>query len=119
MPRALDRSLGSEVYIYRHNQNVIGLVAVQPDVILGRQFLFSPQIESYVFIFCKNMTYCNKSIPFLLPLNYVLRRYLQRNKTGRAISYRDSRLPALRADRWLVKKMSDRQSGTPWVNDRA
>jgi hypothetical protein len=46
-----DRSLGSEVYIYRINKSMIAIVAVRPNVILGRQYLFSPQKELSVFIF--------------------------------------------------------------------
>jgi hypothetical protein len=39
------------VYLYRRNQNMIAVVAVRPNVILGRQYLFSPRIEPIVFIF--------------------------------------------------------------------
>jgi hypothetical protein len=45
-----------------------------------------------------------ENIPFLLLLKYVLKRYLQKGKTGQAISYRDSRLSAQGADRRLAKK---------------
>jgi hypothetical protein len=46
-----DLSLGSEVDIYYHNQNMIAIVAVWPNVILGRWDLFSRQIEPSVFSF--------------------------------------------------------------------
>jgi hypothetical protein len=62
---ALDRSLGSEVYIYLHNQNMIAIVAVRPNVILDRQYLLSPQTEPSVFIFWENMTYCSKKYSFI------------------------------------------------------
>jgi hypothetical protein len=39
---------------------------------------------------------------FYYGLNYVLERDLQKEKTGRVISYRDSRPSALHADRRLV-----------------
>jgi hypothetical protein len=55
-----DRSLGSDVYIYRHKQNMIAIVAVRPNVLLGRQYLFCPQIKPFIFIFWENMTYCSK-----------------------------------------------------------
>jgi hypothetical protein len=35
MPRALDRSLGSEADIDRNNQNMIAIVSVQPKGVLG------------------------------------------------------------------------------------
>jgi hypothetical protein len=38
MPCAPGRSLGSEVYVYHHNQNMIAIVAVRANVILGRPF---------------------------------------------------------------------------------
>jgi hypothetical protein len=44
------------VYIYRNNQNMIAIVAVRPNAILGRQSLFSPQIEPFLFVFWQNMT---------------------------------------------------------------
>jgi hypothetical protein len=34
---------------------MITIVAVQPNVIVGRQYLFSPQIEPSIFIFWENM----------------------------------------------------------------
>jgi hypothetical protein len=52
------------------------------------------------------MTICSKNSPFLLRLNYDLKRYLQKEKTYRAISYRDSRLSALYADRPPVNKIN-------------
>jgi hypothetical protein len=87
---------------------MIAIVAVRPNVILGRQYLFSPQIEPSIFIFWENMTYCSKSIPFLLRLNYVLKRCLQKEKIGRAIYYRDNRLSALCANERLVNKSHGR-----------
>jgi hypothetical protein len=47
--RALDCSICSEVYVYHNTQNMTAIVAVRPNVILGRQYLFSPQIEPPVF----------------------------------------------------------------------
>jgi hypothetical protein len=38
-------------FVKRHNQNMIAVVAVRPNVILGRQHLFSPQIKPFIFIF--------------------------------------------------------------------
>jgi hypothetical protein len=35
MPRAANHELGSEVYIYRHNQNMIAIIAVRRNVVLG------------------------------------------------------------------------------------
>jgi hypothetical protein len=39
-------------------------VAVWPNDILGRQYLFPSQIEPFVFIFWQNMAYCSKKYPF-------------------------------------------------------
>jgi hypothetical protein len=50
--------------MYRNKQNSIGIVAVQPNVILGRQYLLSPQMELFIFIFWENMAYCIKKYPF-------------------------------------------------------
>jgi hypothetical protein len=47
---ALGRWLGSEVDIYRQNQNMISIVAIQPNVILGRQYLCPLEIEPSIFI---------------------------------------------------------------------
>jgi hypothetical protein len=82
---------------------MIALVAVRPNIIVDRQYLSSPQIEPFIFIFCENMTYYSKTIPFLLRLNYILKRHLQKEKTSRVASYRDNRLSALCTDRRLVK----------------
>jgi hypothetical protein len=54
------------------------------------------------------MTHYNKSIPFLLRLKYVLKRYLQKEKTGQAISDRESGLSARSADRRLVTNVTGR-----------
>jgi hypothetical protein len=62
-------SFWHEVYIYYHKQNTIAIVAVRLSIILGREYLFSPQIEPSVFIFWENLTCCSKTIPFLLRLN--------------------------------------------------
>jgi hypothetical protein len=61
-------------------------------------------MEPSICIFWQNMAYCSKNIPFLLRFNDVLKRYLQKEKTGQAISYSDSRLSALRADTPLVNR---------------
>jgi hypothetical protein len=53
-----------DVYIYRNKHNMIAIVGVRPNVILGRQYLFSPQTEPSVFMFWENMTYCSKKNPF-------------------------------------------------------
>jgi hypothetical protein len=66
-------------------------LAVRLNAILGRQYRFSPQIEPSVFVFWENMTYYSNSIPVPVRLNYVVKRYLQNKKTGRAIYDRDSR----------------------------
>jgi hypothetical protein len=52
------------VYIYRNNQNMIVIVAVRPNVILGRHYLFSRQIEPSVLILWQNMRYCSNNYPF-------------------------------------------------------
>jgi hypothetical protein len=104
MPRAPDRSIGCEVDMYQNKQNMIAIVAVRLNVIPGRHYLFAPQIGPSVLIFWESMPYCSKSIPFRLRLNYILKRYLQKEKLGRATSYRDSRLSALRVDRPLMNK---------------
>jgi hypothetical protein len=46
-----DRLIGSETDIYRHKQDMFAIIAVRPNVILGQQYLFSPQIEPSIFIF--------------------------------------------------------------------
>jgi hypothetical protein len=69
-----------------HRTNMIAIVAVQPNVILGRQYVLSQQIEPDVFALWQNITYSGKNIPFLLSLNDVLKRYSQKEKTGRAVS---------------------------------
>jgi hypothetical protein len=40
---------------------MIAIIAVRPNVILGRQDLSSPQIKSYVFLFWDNMTSYGKN----------------------------------------------------------
>jgi hypothetical protein len=52
------------VSIYRNHQNIIVIVAVRPNLILGRQHHLSPQIESSVFIFWRNMIYYSENYPF-------------------------------------------------------
>jgi hypothetical protein len=41
----------SLIYIYHNNQNMITIVAVRPNDIIGWQYLFSGQIEPLVFFF--------------------------------------------------------------------
>jgi hypothetical protein len=92
------------VDIYRHNQNVIAVVAIRSNIILDRQYLFAPRIEPSAFFSGKIWYIVAKSIPFLLCLNYVLKTYLQKEKTDRAIFYRDSRLSAQSPDKRLLNK---------------
>jgi hypothetical protein len=66
---------------HHNKQNMIAIVAVRPNVTLSRWYLFAPQIEPSVFIFEQTMPYSSKSIPFPLRFNYVLRRYLRKEKT--------------------------------------
>jgi hypothetical protein len=55
--------------------------------LLSVENLFSPQIGPSAFIFWQNITYHSKKYPFLLCLNCGLKTYLQKEKTGRAVSY--------------------------------
>jgi hypothetical protein len=64
MSRAPDRSIGSEVDIYHNKQCMIAIVAVWLNVILGRHYLFAPQIEPSLLIFRESMPYFSKSILF-------------------------------------------------------
>jgi hypothetical protein len=68
------------VHIYRYNQNMIANVAVRLNVILGQEYLFSPQIKPTIIIVWQNITYCSKKRPFLLSFNLPLQRYLQKKK---------------------------------------
>jgi hypothetical protein len=51
------------VGICRHNQNMIAIVTVRPNVILCREYPVSPQIAPSVFIAWENMTYWSKTCP--------------------------------------------------------
>jgi hypothetical protein len=95
---ASDHSLGSEVYIYRHNENMIAIVATR------RTVSFSPQIEPSIFIFWEKITYCSRKYPFTTAFILHFKEMLAKGKTGRSISYRDSRLTVQSADRRLVNK---------------
>jgi hypothetical protein len=68
------------VYIYRHNQNMIGIIAVRPNVILGWESLFSPPRAPSVFFSGKIWHIETKSVPFLLLLNHGLKRCLWKEK---------------------------------------
>jgi hypothetical protein len=68
------------VVIYRKNQNTVAIVVVRPNVILGRQYLFPPQIEPSIIIVSQNITYCKKRSPFLWSFNLLFQRYLQKEK---------------------------------------
>jgi hypothetical protein len=52
-----------EVCHGRDKQNMLAIVGVRLNVILRRQYLFSPQIEPSVFAFWWNMTCCSKKYP--------------------------------------------------------
>jgi hypothetical protein len=65
-------SVHDEVDMYRHKQNSSGIVAVQPNGILGRQYLFSPHIEPSIVIVWQNITYCSKKEPFSIEFHSVL-----------------------------------------------
>jgi hypothetical protein len=68
---------------------MISIVAVQPTVILRRQYLFSPQIEPYIFFFWENMTYHNKKYPFSIEIRSAFAEIFAKENTARVISYRD------------------------------
>jgi hypothetical protein len=70
---------------YRDDQHMIAIVAVQPNILLGRQYLLSPPIEASILIFWQTMTYCGKSIPLIMRSNCALNRFLQKETTGWAI----------------------------------
>jgi hypothetical protein len=70
------------VYIYRHNRNMIAVVAVRPNVILGQQYLSSPQIEPSIFVFWENLTYCSKKYSFSISFKlYQTRRFAKGKST--------------------------------------
>jgi hypothetical protein len=77
---------------------MIVIVPIRPNVVLGPVY-FCPQIEVSVFIFGKIW-----HIPAKISLFMMFQRDICKEKTGREIYQRDSRLLALRADRRLVKK---------------
>jgi hypothetical protein len=70
---------------------------------------FSLQIELSIFIFWENITYCDKKYPISTALKLGYKEIFTKRKTGRAISYRDSRLLALCAKRRLVNKAPSSQ----------
>jgi hypothetical protein len=82
--------------IYRHNDTMIPLVAVRPKVIVGQPYLSSPQAEPSIF--WENMRSCSKNYPFSTGLKLRSKEIFTKGKTGRAISYRDSRLSANEQD---------------------
>jgi hypothetical protein len=71
-----------EVYIYRRKQNMIAIVAVRLNVILGRQYLFSPQMEPSIFIFWENMTDCRKNYPFSTVFKLCFKEMFAKGKNG-------------------------------------
>jgi hypothetical protein len=87
---------------------MIAIIAVRPNVIRGRQYLFSPQIEPPVFIFWQNMIYCSKKYLFPIAFKLCFKDIFGKGKTGRAIFYRDSRLSAQSTDRLMVNKTDPR-----------
>jgi hypothetical protein len=82
MPRAPDRSIGSEIDIYHNKQSMIAIVAVRLNVILGRQYPFAPQIEPSVLIFWENMTYCSKKHLFSITFKLYFKEVFAKGKTG-------------------------------------
>jgi hypothetical protein len=86
------------------------IVAVRPNVILGREYLFSLRIEASVFFFWKTMPYYNKKYRFSTALKLCLKEIFTKRKTVRVISSRDSRRSARNADRRVVKQ---EMSGIP------
>jgi hypothetical protein len=91
------------IYIYSNNQNMIVVVAVQPNVILGRQYTFAPQTEPSIFIFWHNMTCCSKTYRFSTALKLPFKEIFAKGETYKVISCRGSPLSALRTDRRRVK----------------
>jgi hypothetical protein len=77
---------------------MIAIVAVRSNVILGRPIFFSPQIEPSIVIFWENMTDCSIRYPFSTEFKLCLKETFTKGKTGRAISYGDSRLSTIGAD---------------------
>jgi hypothetical protein len=66
--------------ICRNNSNMIAIVAVQPNLILGRQYLFAPQIEPSVVICWQNMTYWSKRCPFSFALKLRFKEIFTKEK---------------------------------------
>jgi hypothetical protein len=69
------------VYIYRNNQNMIAIVAVD--------HIFSHEWKNSIFISRQQWTNVRKGILLLLHLNHVSKKYLQKEKTGRVVCYGD------------------------------
>jgi hypothetical protein len=90
---------------------MIAIVAVRPNVILGRRHLFSPQREPSVFFFWQNMAYCRKKCPFSTAFKLRFKEIFAKGKIGRAISYRDNRRSARSGDRRLVKQENCKKRG--------
>jgi hypothetical protein len=90
--------------MYRNNQNMIAIVAIWRNVVGDSSYLSLPSIEGFHFNFSSTMEERHKSTQLLLRLNYVLKKYSQKRKTGRVVSSGDSRLSARSANRRLVKK---------------
>jgi hypothetical protein len=93
------------VYICRSDQNMTNVVAVRLKVILVPQYRFSPQMESFVFIFWQNMTYYSKKHPFSIACQLYFKEIFAKGKTDRAISDRDSSLSGRSTDKRPVNKL--------------
>jgi hypothetical protein len=75
------------VYIYCHSQNMIAIVTVRPNLILGRQYLFSPHIGPSLFIFWENMTCYSKKYPFSIALNLGFKIFVKgKNRSSNFLS---------------------------------
>jgi hypothetical protein len=88
------------------------VVAVRPNVILGRQYLLSPQIEPSIFIFWENIPSYSQKYLFSIEFQSALTEIFAKGKTGRVLSCRDSRLSAQSADRRRVNKIGLAAAGT-------
>jgi hypothetical protein len=100
---------------------MIAIVSTRPSIILGRQYLWSPQTEPSIFIFWENITYCSKKYHFFTAFQLRFKRYLQKEKTSQAISYGDRRPSALRADRRLATNIIEfryhNAQSQAWLSD--
>jgi hypothetical protein len=65
---------------------MIAIVVVRPNIIFGREYLFSPHIELFLFIFWQNTTYYSKESPFFNVFKSGSKEVFVKGDTGRAIS---------------------------------